>query len=103
MRFWRNINIELIAWLGGLAYLALINPDRPHFSFCLFYLLGIEFCPGCGLGRSVSYLLHGEIAKSWETHILGIFAFIVLVLRIIQLIRINNGKCISTSAGAGRR
>jgi hypothetical protein len=100
MRLVKRINIELIVWTTGIIYLAVINPEKSHFSFCLFKLMGIEHCPGCSLGNSISYLLHGEIAKSWETHFLGIFAFIVIVLRIIQLIRINYGKCISTSAGA---
>ena len=67
-------------------YLAIISPVESHFSFCLFKQLGINWCPGCGIGSSISYVLHGDIIKSFQTHILGTFALLVIVYRVLQLI-----------------
>jgi hypothetical protein len=82
-----GINIEVLVFSGGLLFLALINPSQDHFSVCLFNLAGLDFCPGCGLGRSVSYLLHLNIHESLKTHILGIPAFIIILYRIVYLIK----------------
>jgi hypothetical protein len=61
----------------------------PHYSFCVFKFLGLKFCPGCGLGHSISYLFHGDIPASFSAHPLGIFAVIVLMCRIYNLFRIH--------------
>jgi len=82
----RKIPVEAVIWLLSLMALALHKPtETNHFTLCPLYNLGFDFCPGCGLGHSVSYLLHGEIHRSFEAHPLGIFAVIVLSCRIIQL------------------
>ncbi len=81
----KNLNIEALIWILGLIYLFFVNTDS-HYSFCLFKYLGIDFCPGCGLGRSIHYLMHFEILKSIHTHPLGIFAFIILLHRIFILL-----------------
>jgi len=72
---------EAIAWLGGLITLALLDPHAGHYSFCVFRQLGIPYCPGCGLGHSISLLLHGDVAGSWEAHPLGIAAATILLSR----------------------
>ncbi|MDV3310092.1 MAG: DUF2752 domain-containing protein [Cyclobacteriaceae bacterium] len=75
-------------WTAGLVALAINDPySGEHFALCPLYLAGFDFCPGCGLGRSISYLLHGDIAHSLSMHPLGLFALIVLSYRIVQLIR----------------
>jgi hypothetical protein len=79
-------HLELLAWLGGLTFLALMNPYSDSLpSLCLFKRLGLP-CPGCGLGRSISFLLHGDLQRSLQTHPLGIFALIVLVTRSVSLL-----------------
>ena len=84
------IGLEAAIWGGALMYLAFINdPTIAHFSICPFHILGFGFCPGCGLGNSVSYILHGEILKSFSAHPLGLFALIVLITRIVHLLKIN--------------
>lgn len=93
----RALKPELAFWLLALAYLAWTDPAQPHVSLCLFDRLGFTFCPGCGLGRSIAYLLDGNLAAAWDTHILGVFALPVIIFRIIQL-TINNqnyGKRVS--------
>lgn len=80
-------NFEAFIWLGGLTYLAFINPySGGHLSLCAFDLAGIDFCPGCGLGMSISLLFHGDIAASFSMHPLGIIAFIILVYRVTTLL-----------------
>jgi hypothetical protein len=76
---------EALMWTAGLLALACYNPSDTHISLCPLYQLGFDFCPGCGLGRSISYLFHGNFAQSFRTHPLGIFAVIVLSLRVYTL------------------
>lgn len=84
----RKINLEALAWLIGLLYLALINPaSANHFSFCIFKLLGFELCPGCGLGLSISFLLHGDFVNSFHAHPLGSIALVILIFRIFSLLK----------------
>lgn len=84
--YWR-IGLEALIWTAGLVYLAVHNPyAEAEFSICPFRNLGFHFCPGCGLGRAVSFLLHGDIVRSVQTHILGIPATIILVYRTLFLL-----------------
>lgn len=49
------IGFEAFVWILGLAYLFLIHsPGETHFTICPLSNLGFEFCPGCGLGNSIS-------------------------------------------------
>ena len=78
---------ELTFWTSALALLAMMPPGSdPHYSFCVFKMLGIHFCPGCGLGHSISYLFRGNIQASFSAHPLGIFAVIIIPSRIYQLL-----------------
>jgi hypothetical protein len=49
--------------------------------------MGFKYCPGCGLGHSISYFLHGEVTRSLQTHPLGIIATVILVSRIFSLLK----------------
>lgn len=78
--------LELAAWILALILLALMDPHTStHYSFCIFKFLGIHFCPGCGIGDSISYLFHGDIRASFSAHPLGIFALAVILFRIYKL------------------
>lgn len=89
----RVIDIESLIWLTAFLYLALINPYEPkHFTLCLFRLVGIENCPGCGLGKSISMIFHGDFVGSLKSHPLGIPALILIVGRIYKLIRNTTKK-----------
>jgi Protein of unknown function (DUF2752) len=77
---------EILLWSIGLLYLAfVVNPDMPNFSFCVFKMMGIDSCWGCGLGRSIAYLFDGNLKSSFQAHPLGIFATFVLLHRIFTL------------------
>lgn len=81
------VGLESIAWAFALIYLAVFNPYvESEFTFCPFSNLGLHACPGCGLGRAVSFLLHGDFRLSIQTHILGIPATVLLLYRTASLL-----------------
>ncbi len=82
-----NNNIELIFWTMGLIYLFINSLAQTDLSFCPVKHLGFNWCPGCGLGKSISYLFNFQIINSLKTHPLGIFALIVISYRILTLIK----------------
>jgi hypothetical protein len=90
--FFSVIEWEAVLWLVGLIYLCLINPYQVQsFSLCPFHNLGISFCPGCGLGRSISFFYYGDFINSFKTHPLGIAGFFIILLRVIKLsIKMNH-------------
>jgi hypothetical protein len=86
-RFLSTIGIEPLVWIAAFVFLAIHNPyTQGEFSFCPLKALGFRYCPGCGLGRSISFLLHGDIFASFHTHILGVPATIILLLRTFTLL-----------------
>lgn len=88
--FWGVIGLEALCWLTGLAYLLLIHsPGETHFTICPLFNLGFEFCPGCGLGNSISYIFQGDFIASFHSHPLGIVALVIITLRIFTIIKNN--------------
>jgi ribose/xylose/arabinose/galactoside ABC-type transport system permease subunit len=83
-----NLPLELIIWMSALLFLVFTASRSAHSSLCPLDNLGFNWCPGCGLGRSIRYLLHGEFNLSFENHWFGIPASIILFYRIIQLFKI---------------
>jgi Protein of unknown function (DUF2752) len=49
--------------------------------------MGITWCPGCGLGHSIAFLLHGDIRNSFHAHWLGIPALVIILYRIYDLVK----------------
>lgn len=96
------INVEGIIWVGSLFYLIFINtPGKASFTLCPLKNLGFDFCPGCGLGNSISLIFRGEFSESFISHPLGLFVFIFLLIRIIKITKHNwsiYGKHITTNA-----
>ncbi len=84
--FMRSLGLEPFLWTAALGYFALIDPSTtPMFSLCPLHNLGFPYCPGCGLGRSISFLLHGDVGRSFGTHILGIPATLIIVTRVFSI------------------
>ena len=100
--FPKIIGLEAAIWIGTLLYLAFLHtPGETHFVICPINNLGFDFCPGCGLGNSISFIFQGKIYNSFLSHLLGLLALTVLIIRIIQLIKnnwSNYGKHITTNA-----
>jgi len=83
--FWSNF--ELFFWVGALIALFFLEPVGEHFSLCPLKNMGIEHCPGCGLGHSVHYALHFQFNRAIMQHPLGLLAIVLLFSRIYQLIK----------------
>lgn len=79
--------LEGYIWIAAILLLALINVDATHLTICPFHNLGIEFCPGCGLGRSIHYFINFKFANSFYAHPLGGAALFILLFRIFTLTR----------------
>lgn len=96
------VDFEAWAWAAGLVWLAMADPlasTAP--ALCLFRWAGVTWCPGCGLGRSVALLLHGDWRASLWTHPLGAVAVPVLGCRIVTLIQAACSH--PADGGCGRR
>ena len=90
---WSLIGFEALVWILGLAYLLLIHsPGETHFTICPLSNLGFEFCPGCGLGNSISYFFKGDFISSFHSHPLGIFALLIIIFRIFTIIKNNRRR-----------
>ncbi len=82
------IKLEMLIWISAIGFLLLINPyNQDHHSLCFFKNLGIEFCPGCGLGRSISLIFRGDLSGSFQMHPLGIPVLAMILMRVTKLIR----------------
>jgi hypothetical protein len=78
--------IQPIAWLTALVLLFFLEKDTASNSLCIFKLAGIDKCPGCGIGHAIREALHFNIARSFQTHVLGIPAAIILICYITRII-----------------
>ena len=83
--FFKN-HLELLFWTPALVVLYFLPVSAPQTSLCVFSLLGIGHCPGCGIGHAIHYALHFDITASFHAHFMGIPAVIIIFIRIKQLI-----------------
>lgn len=83
-----KLNLEAIVWITVIVYFA-ISPvaTGTHFTVCPLGLAGFQYCPGCGLGRSIILAFHGHLAESFKMNPFGIFAVSVLLARVITVFR----------------
>ena len=89
----RLIGLEGFIWIAALFYFAFfVNPFETHFTICPLSNAGFENCPGCGLGNSISLFFHGYFTESFNTHILGIPALLIILHRIYSIIKFNLKK-----------
>ena len=87
MKYFKGFPIELFFWTTALVLLATSNAHEHHFTLCPLANLGFEgWCPGCGLGRSISHIFHGEFSESFKQHWFGFPALAIISYRIIVLI-----------------
>lgn len=73
---------EQLTWLTALGCLYFMEPGGP--SLCLFKAVGLAHCPGCGIGSSIHYALHGQVASSFEAHWLGVPAAVLLLFNTVK-------------------
>lgn len=81
---------EIAAFSLGLLLLALMDPEITSGpGLCLLENTGFAYCPGDGLGHSISYLFRGKFYSAMHSNILGPFAIVIIGGRIGYLIRKN--------------
>ncbi|MCZ4243219.1 DUF2752 domain-containing protein [Pedobacter punctiformis] len=87
MKYIKSFPLELCFWIIALVLLATANSHQHHFTLCPLANLGLEsWCPGCGLGRSINYIFHGEFSQSFKEHWFGFPALLIIFYRIYTLI-----------------
>lgn len=81
---------EIFAFGIGLFLLALMDPNTANGpGLCLLENAGFSYCPGDGLGHSISFIFRGEFDNAMEANILGPFALVILSGRIFYLFAQN--------------
>lgn len=83
---WFRNRFELLCWIAALIILFFLPVNKPDTSLCVFSLLGLGHCPGCGMGHAIHYALHLQPVLSFQHHPLGIFGVMIIFIRIKQLI-----------------
>ena len=77
--------LELACWITALILLVNFEPFRSSQSLCMLHWLGLEACPGCGLGHAIALALDGEFINSYNAHFMGIPVLLGLTYRICEL------------------
>jgi len=93
MKWFTSIPVEFLFWVAALVGLAITEPEIHghvhHFTLCPLANLGMEWCPGCGIGRAITQLLHGNIEASLAHHWFGIPALLIIFCRVWTLLRMQ--------------
>jgi hypothetical protein len=84
---WVRQHLELLFWVGGLLVLFFMPVGDGHVTICPLALSGMEWCPGCGLGRAIHFALHLDFHHSFHHHPLGIVAIPIIVHRVFILLK----------------
>ena len=85
VKSWLLKHIELCFWITAIVVLFFMNAGSNESSLCFFHWLGINRCPGCGIGHSIHSALHLQFIQSLQQHPLGIVAVVIIFSRIKQL------------------
>ena len=89
MKSYKRLPLELVIWISALFLLATASPhtdkDALHLSLCPLANMGFSWCPGCGLGRAITLLFHGDLRDSFSMHWFGIPALGMISYRIFVL------------------
>lgn len=88
---------EALIWIAALIFLAVNNPADHHYTLCPLDNIGISYCPGCGLGRSIGYFFRLEVESSLLAHPLGTPAVFLLVYRSVKILIKPSALNLSTS------
>ena len=88
-KYYFFFHFEWIALLSGLTFVALLDPFSQSASICMINRLGFDFCPGCGLGKSVAFAVRGNVSASIQSNPLGFLAILIIITRIGSIFRRN--------------
>jgi hypothetical protein len=82
------LHFEWAAFLLILIAAATIDPASESL-FCPLEWMGLENCPGSGIGRSMGSAFRGDFIKSVQLHPAGIPAILILMVRIGSVLNRN--------------
>lgn len=94
-----------VATLGGLGYLAAVDPNTPgHYPLCpTRALFGLD-CPGCGALRGTHDLITGNLAGALDNNVLlVVFLPLAVVLWVRWVMRSWKGQTPAVSRAAFQR
>ncbi len=83
------LHFEWLVLATGLVLLAFMDPLLQGQTLCPIERLGFSYCPGEGLGRSVSHAFRGDFKASFYSHPAGIAAILIITGRIISIFNRN--------------
>jgi hypothetical protein len=67
------------------AFIYVVDPGRAWWMpSCLFHQLTGLYCPGCGTGRALHQLAHGNLAAAWRLNPLMVLAIPLLIYLIAK-------------------
>jgi hypothetical protein len=93
MKILLRLPFELLFWITALLLLGTADlhahGNDQHFTLCPLSNMGFNWCPGCGIGKSIGYLLKGNFQASLNEHWFGIPAVMIILNRIVVLIKIK--------------
>jgi len=93
MKILMRLPFELFFWIAALLLLGTADAHTQshgqHFTLCPLANMGFDWCPGCGIGRSIAHLLQGDLKASLDEHWFGIPALLIILNRIVVLIKMN--------------
>jgi hypothetical protein len=96
MKILAKIPLELLFWMSALLMLGsagmVTEAGADHFTLCPLANLGFSWCPGCGIGRAIGHLLHGELIESFKYHWFGLPALLIICYRIYTLMKLELTK-----------
>lgn len=72
------------AWILALLCMYFLHVADSLPSLCVFKLIGLAGCPGCGLGHAIHYTLHFNFVAAFHEHLLGIPATGAMLWQIFE-------------------
>ena len=67
-----------------------MDEQKTESSLCMFKWLGVDHCPGCGIGHSIHYALRLNLTASFQHHPMGIIGVMIIFNRLKQLLYPKN-------------
>lgn len=88
-KYYFFLHFEWMVLLSGLLFVVFLDPFSQSISFCPIDRLGFDFCPGCGLGKSVALAARGHLSASLQSHPMGLIAVFIIITRIGSIFHRN--------------
>ncbi|MEQ8349954.1 MAG: DUF2752 domain-containing protein [Leptospiraceae bacterium] len=85
----RNTRLQALRYLAPIFLMLAYWAGNSGVSICFFYSITGLPCPGCGMTRSVHFLIHGDLIHSLKYHPLGFVTLGICLLVVATLFSIK--------------